>query len=117
MGDQRLITPRIDEKMHMRRPHRGSPGLQKHFSNRAVRRYRITAWQNGTKEKPTVGVSDKSGPRGRSLRLVRGLLRVVKAIVIGMPDVHGNPSQWLTRQIRDAAANEHALARQFGRNI
>ena len=114
MRDKWLIARRIDEKMHMRRPHRMAPDLQDHFPHGSIGRDRITAGQNSAKEKPAIGIGDKPRPGRRSLRLIGRLLRIVKAVIVGVPNIDRNARQRFALEIGDAALHKHPFARQSG---
>src|SRR5947207_15181961 len=96
----------IDQKMHMRRPHRMSPQRHDHLTNRTVGRDRIAAWQDGAEEEPAARVGDEASPRRWSLRLIIRLLRIVPAVFIGVPDIHVNIRQWFARVIGYTALHE-----------
>ncbi len=101
----------------MGRSHRMPPGLQDHLAHRTVGRNRIAARQDGAEEKPAVGIGDETRPRRRTFGLISRLLRIVEAVVVGVPDVHRHPRQRSALEVGDTALHEHALARQLGRDV
>ena len=88
-----------------------------HLADGTVDRNRIAARQNGAEAEAAVSIGDEARPRRRPLRLIGRLLRVIKAVIVGVPDVDRHAGERLAAEVGDPALHEHPLALQLGRNV
>jgi hypothetical protein len=103
--------------MNMGGAHRVAPGLQDHLANRAIGRDRIAARQDGPEEEPSIRIGDEPRPRRGSLGLVGRPLRIVIAVIVGVPDVDRHARKRFALQVGDAALHKHRFAGQIGGDI
>ena len=101
----------------MRGPHRMTFRRLDQLADRSVGRDRIAARQDGPERKPAVVIGDEAGTQRRPLRLVGRLLRIVEPVIVGMPDIDFGIRERLAFEIGDAAADEHRLPADAGRDI
>jgi len=96
--------------MYVGRPHRVTTGRPYQFADRAIGRNRIAAGQNRSEREAPVMVGDEPRAERGALLAVGRLLRVVKSVVVRVPDVDLCTRQRLAVEIGDSAAHEHCLA-------
>src|ERR1700757_3105726 len=108
---------RVNEKMHMSRPHRMAVGCLDQLADRSICRDWIAARQDGAEREAAVRVGDEASTQGRAVSFVAGFLRIVEAFVIGMPDVDRHVDEWRAVERRYPCTHEHRLAGHSRRDV
>ncbi len=104
-----MIIPRLlEHEMHMARPIRMSMQLFKQGANGTIMRNGIRHGNNSMEPEDAVPVTVHDRPSVRTVSV--GILYIVEAPRIGLPDVDRGPSYWLPRGVFDRAEDQASFA-------
>ena len=109
VGGERCKAVSSDDVVQMRRAVRMAPQGLQHLPHRAIGRYGVILGLDAAKPVGAVAAGAEDAAQVK-FGLDALLLNVVKAFVVGLPDVDLGGIYGITFYVEDAAAHEHGLA-------